>query len=74
MVDSTVVLAAPTDGAEVGELAIGHCAKVALVSLALDFPMGLLDPIGRPVFRLGFAAEAFPLLAPPWGSWGPSAG
>ena len=46
MVDRAVLLAAPSDGAQVGKVAVGHSAELPLIALAKDLPMRLVYPGG----------------------------
>ena len=56
MIDGTMFFATSADGAQMGKFAVRHRAKVPLESLAEDFAVGFVDPIGWPVLGLGLIA------------------
>ena len=56
MIDGTVFLTAAADSTQMGKFAVRHSAEVPLEALAEHFAVGFINPIGRPVLRLGLIA------------------
>ena len=59
MVQGGVLFATASDSTEVGKFTIRKAAKTALETLTEDLPMGLEDPIRRPIPRLRLVGHPY---------------